>query len=538
MEEDPPPGDFVPPGVAYNVTIEGDESQKHMEKVLSAYENDSSMDTDHADAITTTKRKRVRPTKICKHCNKKRRKHPHATKVSCTCVNEDLEVQNESSVVDFTNGTGPNISHVTPQNPESKTIISPPTTQSTTKIGRSEYTANDIAPYVVHVQRDSTDAGATFHPISFGNFLKKNNIQNICNGSIKKIGRNRITVAFTSYMAANSFITNNKLVDFKLKAFIPSYNITRMGLVRGVPADWDLDEIKENISVPVGCGEIIKTRRLNYKVMVDGSPTWKPSQTVVLTFDGQVLPKRVFMCYNSLPVELYTYPTIQCYNCCRYGHTKNQCRSKPRCYKCGFSHTGSSCDVEEDSASCCMCSGYHYATNKTCPEFERQKQIKTYMAQNCVSYVEAAKLHPPVHRPYASVVSQPSHQSVAHDDQPITTAMTTHTPTTSYRKTVLLKPRALPRFSRGYDRAAHQEILGDYNNEKSLGNGSVLKSSDNDEMQSSILEIITALIKLLTSSNFSPSHVAPLLDIISSINKNNNGSIRQNTAVERSQYSQ
>ncbi|GBP82327.1 hypothetical protein EVAR_90961_1 [Eumeta japonica] len=61
-------------------------------------------------------------------------------------------------------------------------------------------------------------------------------------------------------------------------------------------------------------------------MMVDASTVWKPSQTVVFTFDGQMSPQRMFICGNDLSVEVYTCPKIQCYNCRRYRHTKTQFR--------------------------------------------------------------------------------------------------------------------------------------------------------------------------------------------------------------------
>ncbi|XP_049870298.1 von Willebrand factor D and EGF domain-containing protein-like [Pectinophora gossypiella] len=52
--------------------------------------------------------------------------------------------------------------------------------------------------------------------------------------------------------------TSEKLALNRFKAFIPTFNVTRMGLVRGVPSDWSLEEVKENISTPIGCGNILK----------------------------------------------------------------------------------------------------------------------------------------------------------------------------------------------------------------------------------------------------------------------------------------
>lgn len=357
------PGGSVPPAANF-VTISTN-------KVLS---NESGMDTD-GSVTQRAARKRSRLSKICKNCNMKKRKHAQAIdgKTGCRC--------SDSEASDNISNSNNNIPTQCIENP---TVLIPsssntgPSPQSYTSVARTKYESTDIAPFIVHVQREmkTPDDGSILHPVTFGKFLKRNAFQSIVNGSVKRIGRNRISLEFSDFSDANSFLCSKSLETNNLRAFIPTFNITRMGLVRGVPSEWSPEEVIENISVPDGCGGILKVRRINYKTIIDGSPVWKPTQSIVITFDGQVLPKRIFMCYNALPVELYSYPTIQCYNCCRFGHTKVQCRAKPRCFKCGNDHSGDTCDVEEEIVSCCLCLGAHFAISKSCPEFSRQKQIK------------------------------------------------------------------------------------------------------------------------------------------------------------------
>lgn len=342
---------------------------------------------------------------------------------------------------------------------------------------RTMFNNNDVGPFVVHVEKIESDlqAGTTLHPVNFGRFLFRHQVPNIVTGSIKKIGRNRIAIQFNSALAANKFLDNPLLNENQYKAFIPSFAICKMGFVRGVPVEWSDEEIIELFEVPKDCGKIIKARRLHYKT-ADG---WNKSQSIVLTFDGQLLPSKVFAVYNAFSVELYKYPTIQCFLCCRFGHTQAKCRSKPRCYKCANDHNGNTCPTEVNEAVCIHCQGNHYATDKKCPEFNRQKNIKSTMSEQTISYLEATKLHPTVES-YASKVS-------------------------SYKKTTVKKPRspAPPRF--GFDKEAHAKIVAEerYNS----GNGVALNMSkpSNDQIINSILSILSALniTKL--------DHVAPLI---------------------------
>jgi hypothetical protein len=261
-----------------------------------------------------------------------------------------------------------------------------PATPSLAVSDRKQYKLNDPGPYTLHVQYDSDSPGATLHPVTFGQFIHGHHREfpNVVDGSLKSIGRNRISISFHSAQDANNFLLSNTITNKRYKAFIPSFNVTRVGIVKGIPTEWTPDDIQNFVKVPTGCGPIIKSRRLNFKKnnYQDGTYTWVPSETVILTFDGQVLPSRIFACYNSFQVDLYTYPTTQCYQCCRFGHTKNTCRSVPRCFRCGGNHSGDKCEDDSDIAKCVNCKGEtgHFATSKSCPEYTRQCKIKKTMA--------------------------------------------------------------------------------------------------------------------------------------------------------------
>lgn len=519
---DPPqdPGGTAP-DIGYVVTIQNNNMDCDNPN---ASVNESSFDTDSSLSLGNSKRKRISAHRICKHCNKKRRKHGSNKKT------RDSDCQCRSSVddkvlVELTQPSSSSSDNKTSRltRDQEDEVLSVPKHVPTT-VARLLYENTDAAPYVVHVQRkqESPNDNITLHPISFGHFLKKNNIHSIVNGSLKRIGRNRLCISFITYHEANLFLTNSK-INKDYKVFIPAFSVTRLGVVRGIPAEWSDEEIKENINVPIGTGAILKVRRIKKKITVEGKYEFKPTETVVLTFDGQVLPKRIFVCYTSLLVDLYIYPTIQCFNCCRYGHVKIQCRSKPRCYKCGQEHSGDSCSVTEDDLLCCLCKGFHLATSKSCLEYERQKAIKETMAKSCISYAEAFKLHPPISKiSYAdALVSTPN---VPTNNFSSTQNSTSQSQTlTSYKKTVLLKPRSPPRLTKGYNKDSHNDIIKDYNMPPPA-NGCALQTPKNSS-NNSVIEIIVALINLLSQPNIiTPSIAASLSGILSQIPKySNNG---------------
>ncbi|GFG29647.1 hypothetical protein Cfor_12613, partial [Coptotermes formosanus] len=336
-----------------------------------------------------------------------------------------------------------------PQTPAKKNISNPDLTVPSIQtvythpsfvIGAiNTYSENDKGPYIVHVSRISPDpaAGTSIRPIKFGQFLSNHKFQNIHREGVKRVGRNKISVQFTSAEDANNFITSPVLALCKYTASIPTFSVTRMGLVRQVPTDLSMEEFATNALLPPGCGNIIKARRLSRKNVEDGKVSWVPTQSVVVTFLGQSLPSKIFLYYTSLPVELYNFPTTQCYACCRYGHTKAACRSKPRCFRCSKEHLGDSCEVTESGASCAHCLGRHFATNRSCPEQERQRSIKVVMAQQSISYVEACAQFPTVSRPY-SEIAQPNHSSV---------------------RTIYTTPRPRAPLGKSYDKVAHRDLV-------------------------------------------------------------------------------
>lgn len=410
-------------------------------------------------------------------------------------------------------------------------------------IGVKEYSTADKGPFIIHVARQEPDpaAGTTIRPIKFGQFLNNHHVTNICSDGIKQVGRNRISVEFRTAVDANKFLDNTVLLSqYKYIATIPTYNITRMGLVRNVPVDMSMEEFATSLEVPNGCGFVVKARRLNRKSNDEGKVTWIPTQSVVLTFRGQVLPQRVFSFHTSLTVEVYQLPTIQCLNCCRFGHVKAQCRSKPRCYKCAKDHTGESCELDESKASCLHCSGCHFTSSRLCPEQDRQKSIKAFMSQNGISYEESSTHFPKVGRSYAEVAQTMFSSPLSTHQDP---APLPHAPNhRSYVKNVYAKPRPRVPLGKSYDKASHQEIVSTPSS--SLTNGHAFMSQpltqESDKRQNFLIETLLSILIELCSSNNStlPSNVAQKLSQIFSLSSNNGSSLHCPVEREKSSSSE
>ncbi|XP_039305607.1 uncharacterized protein LOC113004804 isoform X3 [Solenopsis invicta] len=72
----------------------------------------------------------------------------------------------------------------------------------------------------------------------------------------------------------------------------------------------------------------------------------------------------------------------------RFGHFKHQCKNEARCIVCGDNMHGD-CNKPE---ACRNCEGAHRSTKRSCPVALRNKEIKTIMAYNNVTFFEAERL--------------------------------------------------------------------------------------------------------------------------------------------------
>lgn len=381
---------------------------------------------------------------------------------------------------------------------------------------KKKYTAADKAPYIVLLSRTEADptAGLTIRPIKVGQFLKNNNINNIVRDGLKNVGRNRVSIEFKTAQDANAFISSPSLTQAKYSASIPTYNVTRMGVVRGIPVDLSMEEFASAVEIPEGCGTVIKARRLNRKVFKNGTIDWVSTQSIVVTFSGQRLPSHVYCFYAKIPVETYQLPTIQCLKCCRFGHIKAQCRSKPRCYKCAQEHAGETCNKDP---TCFLChGGSHTATDKNCPEHSRQKRIKITMSQENISYAEASAREPAVKRSYVDMAARAPNTSPNPSHPP--TSQTSKPPmTTSYKKTIYINRRPKSPTSLGYDHAAHSDIIRPP--QSSLPNGCGLQDipspphSHNDNLLEALLSTLVSIIGRFDDTSL-PSNVMTKLNYL------------------------
>lgn len=237
----------------------------------------------------------------------------------------------------------------------------------------------------VYIEKINNQNIGRLHPMYVGHILHnklklKNNVI-----SVEKIGLNRVKVGVRNLKEANDLVKNSNLLAENLKAYIPNNLLYRKGLIRDVDTFFDDTYLKDNI---VSNSNVLDVARLKRKVTTEDVIKFVPKQTVILTFEGNLLPNHVVINSVIFPVEPYVQRVVQCFKCLRYGHIAKQCRgAKTLCTKCGVEKdTDHSCNVTH----CIFCNdNSHNTVSKSCPHYIKQQKIKKHMAISNMSFSEA-----------------------------------------------------------------------------------------------------------------------------------------------------
>lgn len=165
------------------------------------------------------------------------------------------------------------------------------------------------------------------------------------------------------------------------------YRAMEKNQIRGViyPPGDNSEETPETLLADMKCD---KARIIAARLMGKGT------SSVLVTFEGNKLPKKVVFCQAILSVKEYRPRPIVCFSCHELGHKADVCpRKERRCGQCGNVHDEGmdECDREP---KCRNCDGPHPATSNDCPRRripDKKKMTPKPPAQSKESYAAAAK---------------------------------------------------------------------------------------------------------------------------------------------------
>lgn len=301
------------------------------------------------------------------------------------------------------------------KNVNDKTIESKNNPRKMKEITR--YGPDSKGPYVVYIESKDSAVGR-LHKIATSRLIR--NIEPEAHmriDSIASVGRDRIRIQFVSPASANILIESKRLAEHNFKAYIPQYLTRRLGVIRGVDSDISEEELVSMIKPMFGNShDVIDVCRLKRKRVNSETNSTEliSTQSILVSFSGNYLPKKVVIEKIVLEVSPYIQKVRQCLKCCRFNHISKHCKGVERCKCCGSSeHKDEACE-RRFSPICLLCGGDHKATdNAVCSEFSRQKLIKDLMANENISYNEARD------RTKTSFVSQVKNISYASSVKPV-----------------------------------------------------------------------------------------------------------------------
>lgn len=255
-----------------------------------------------------------------------------------------------------------------------------------TDINTNYYETDSNGPFICMVQyADKTKNLGNLHPLQLGKLIYKR-VEDVI--SIQSAGASRVKVVFSSASAANRFLNSPLLVELNWSAFIPSSLIYSYGVIR-LDQSFSEEDFWDGVESPVcliGFKRIPSTK--------DGIQSI--TNLVELKFKSSYLPDTISIYRVKFRVEPSIRSPIQCKQCWRFGHTMFYCRSKARCEFCSsLEHLFSECPLqasEPSIATCSNCQGPHISSDRRCPEWSRQKDIKKIMVVNKVSFKEAISI--------------------------------------------------------------------------------------------------------------------------------------------------
>ena len=133
----------------------------------------------------------------------------------------------------------------------------------------------------------------------------------------------------------------------------------------------------------------------------------------VLTIKGHNIPKRINIGCLKKETRSYIPNPQRCFQCQKFGHTKNSCKNKAVYAGCG--EEGRNLDDCENKPKCVNCQGDHVAISRDCPKWKIEKDIVTLKYTEKISFTDACKClqtsFDPSKDSYATVTQTPPQSS-------------------------------------------------------------------------------------------------------------------------------
>lgn len=220
--------------------------------------------------------------------------------------------------------------------------------------------------------------------------------------SVKKLRSNDLLVETSTPVQSKSLLSAKLLGNVPIT--VTPHNTLNSS--RGVISEIDLINVPESeITEELQIQGVINCKRITIRKGQEIIPT----KHVILTFNQPEIPKDIKAGYLNCPVRPYIPNPLRCFQCQRFGHSKNSCRGRLTCSLCSLpDHSFETCT---SAPKCINCLGPHSSNSKSCPSWQKEREIQKIKVLNKVSYPEARRIvlanQPPnLSVPYSTVLKQ------------------------------------------------------------------------------------------------------------------------------------
>ena len=257
------------------------------------------------------------------------------------------------------------------------------------KVETTKYAAYTKAPFIVHF-RIPNPGKEKRRRTSLLLVAKKLHSANVKFINLREYSIDTWVATFPSKAAANLVLSNKYVNEMGFKAFIPAYKLARRFVIKNIPMEFSLEEIKQAIEDENS--EILIQNIFRLKRKDRNTNLWVDSESICIHKYGEDIPDRVIIMKTINPVFPYFAAVRMCYKCGFYGHLKKYCEKESRCMQCSETDHQSSKECPcLKSKMCINCKGQHATTDRKCPMYVRNVEIAKIMAQENLPFFEAKR---------------------------------------------------------------------------------------------------------------------------------------------------
>ena len=104
-----------------------------------------------------------------------------------------------------------------------------------------------------------------------------------------------------------------------------------------------------------------------------------PTNTLFLTFNRPDIPKEVVVGYLKVKVDPFVPNPLRCFNCNKFCHTSQRCRTTAKCQQCGKDKH----DEQRDGPLICSnCKGPHAVSANDRPVWKKGRRFNAFQLKN------------------------------------------------------------------------------------------------------------------------------------------------------------